>query len=179
MDRLQNGRSLLRDSLLVVIAMMVAGTSPLAGQAGERIAIGVSGGVLDNTYGRAPGTQAFWSVQLIVPLSTSLSFEPSVNHSRMDFGSGHGLTFADLQVHWLPTTGPVRPYLGVGVGGLHDALAASDGSLAVGFTVSGAAGVRVRVVERLGLRGEVRARTIPTGFVGRTLEAGAGILVFL
>jgi hypothetical protein len=134
------------------------------------IAGGVSSYDLSGT-----GTAPFGVVRLDIPLLMLIG-EASVGAFRPtednDVHRTYVIPEVQLQYQLLPVL--VRPYLGVGAG-MFRAISGPDPHRS-DLTLSAAAGVRIGIpLTGIGVRGEVRARGIGSGFSGSAVEWTLGV----
>jgi hypothetical protein len=130
-------------------------------QTRERMALGVVAGPFQYDLSlSATGTSAFAALRLDVPLARYVLLEPGVTFSRYDpqlSGSKVTLLFPEIQIQLRGTSPSVSPYLGVGAG---PAFAIRAGATETELSLTGAAGLRVRLTSDWGARGELRVRAI-------------------
>jgi hypothetical protein len=166
-------RVALAATVLLTFAIGPAGAQRSRPSAGDqrRPAIAVLGG--PSPYDLSgTGTGGFGALRLEVPSGRVLVFEPGLAVFRYRSQADESITYllpefsAQVQV----PAGPVRPYLGGGVG--FTEFLSGRGQSKV--TLHGAAGLRIAIAGGWGLRGEARLRSIDP-FHGNTFDLGVGL----
>jgi len=168
-----------RPQLAAVALLLVAAATPALAQSGAvarpslSVAAGVSQFDLSGT-----GTAPVVSARVDYPLGRALIAEGGVAVARPDQQLGARTTLVVPEVG-LQLQYPARlaPYVGVGTGAAIDFRGSENGGTDADLTLSGAAGVRAWVTDRMGLRGELRVRGIGRNFAGSTAEWTAGAAI--
>ena len=105
------------------------------------------------------GTSGFGGLRLELPIRRFLLIEPGLTYahysSQFDLGVSYLLPEIQAQIQ-IPGTW-IRPFLGGGIGLSY---AWAGGASATDLSLSGSAGVRVRLAEMWSARAELRARSI-------------------
>ena len=164
-------RSLLSAALLAAaVAAPARGQTAVAPRPAVSVAAGVSQFDLSGT-----GSARVVAVRAERPLARALLAEVgvAVARPRQQFERTTTLVIPEVALQ-LQLPARVAPYVGVGVGDAMDFRPESVGGLRQQLTVSGAAGVRAWLGERLGVRGELRVRGIGRNFAGSTAEWTGG-----
>jgi hypothetical protein len=144
---------------------------PAGGPPARRPAIAFLGG--PSSYDLAgTGTAGFGAVRFDLPSGRALVFEPGLTVFRYSTSAGERITYLlpELGVQVQVPGGPVRPYVGGGLG-FSEFLSGRGQS---DLTLHAAAGLRADVGAGWGLRGEVRVRSIDP-FAGSTADFGVGL----
>jgi hypothetical protein len=161
---------------LAAVALLAAAAAPAHAQIGApaRPSLSIAGGISQFDLS-GTGTAPVVTARVDYPLGRVLLAEGGVAVARPDqqFGSRTTLVVPEVGLQ-LQYPARVAPYLGVGVGSALDFRRERDGGTVGDPTVSGAAGVRAWVTDRLGLRGELRVRGIGRNFAGSTAEWTVG-----
>jgi hypothetical protein len=118
------------------------------------------------------GTGGFGALRLDLPSGPHLIIEPGLAVFRYRSQTGDAITYLlpEVSVQAQLRLGPVRPYLGGGIG--FTEFLSGRGSN--DFTMHGAAGLRLDVGGGWGVRLEARARSIDP-FAGETVDLGLGL----
>lgn len=144
----------------VVLLLAAVAAAPLGAQAYHGRELSVLGGA-SSFDASGTGTASTAAVRVAQPLGGRwVLVEGSLAYAALDeqFSPSRtrvGVAEAQLQLQ-LPA-GRLRPYVGLG-GGVLRYLSNASGRPATPGTVSGAAGLRVRIASRIGARGELRVR---------------------
>jgi hypothetical protein len=119
------------------------------------------------------GTAIFGSLRYDVPWGRLVIIEPGLTVLRYENQFDENITYLlpEVSAHVQVPSGPVRPYLGGGLG-FTEFLSGRGGSE---LTLHAAAGVRVLLTDNWGIRGEARLRSIDP-FVGNTFDLGLGFI---
>ena len=168
-------RTLVPAALLAaaLAAAPARGQTALAPRPAVSVAAGVSQFDLSGT-----GTAPVVSARVDYPLGRALIAEGGVAVARPDqqFGARTTLVVPEVGLQ-LQYPARLAPYVGVGTGAAIDFRGSENGGTDADLTLSGAAGVRAWVTDRVGLRGELRVRGIGRNFAGSTAEWTAGAAI--
>jgi hypothetical protein len=162
-------RLLVPMALLVLLAALTPRIS-----AGQGRVLAVVGGAWEYDLS-GTGTSGFGGLRLELPVRRVLVIEPGLTyaHYSSQFELGVNYLLPEIQAQIQVPGRWVRPFLG---GGLGLAYAWAEGASATDLTLSGSAGVRVRVAELWSTRAELRVRSIdPSHDNGTVAEWTLGI----
>jgi hypothetical protein len=155
----------------VVVLAFVGIVMPRTG-AGQGRALAVVGGAWEYDLS-GTGTTGFGGLRLELPVGRLLVIEPGLTYARYStqFDQGVNYLLPEVQAQLQAPGRWVRPFLGAGLG---LAYAWAGGANATDLTLSGSAGVRVRLSELWSARAELRARSIDP-FHGTVAEWTLGV----
>lgn len=152
--------------------LAVAVTLPGPANAQSASALTLMGGITEYDLSGVD-TRPFVALRGEVPLSRFMLVEPGLGFFRYETQGGADVNvfLPEVQLQAAPMRTRVRPYLGAGVGLGHQR---ATGATETDLTLSGAAGLRAALTPALGLRGELRVRSIDP-WTGSTADFGAGL----
>ena len=165
-------------SVLAALLTLGLGSSAAAQTSAQataslRPSVSLSGGAFQYDLS-GTGTAPMIAARAELPLSRHFLAEGGLTVARPEQQFGATTTFivpeAQLQAQLPLADGRIAPYLGAGVGAAFDRRTRALGGTQTDLSVSGATGVRYWVTDQLGLRAELRARGIGTGFEGAAAE---------
>lgn len=166
-----------------VVVFMGAG-GPLEAQSLATAEVGIVAGVMDYDF-RGEGTTPFGALRIRFPLGRHILVEPSVGYAsytadpdRVGEGTSLDVTLvmAEFQFQAQYHLGRLRPYAGLGVGGVVDL---RDKRITDDFlvsTLSASAGVAADLGRGFSAMGEVRARGLDE-LEHSAMEYGLGLAV--
>jgi hypothetical protein len=156
--------------LLLFVFALVTGLPGIG--SGQGRALAVVGGAWEYDLS-GTGTSGFGGLRLELPVHRILIVEPGLTYARYStqFDAGVSYLIPDLQAQVQVPGRWVRPFLGAGVG---LAYAWGDGASVTDLSLSGSAGLRVRLAELWSARTELRVRSIDP-FHGSAAEWTFGI----
>ena len=159
-----------RLSLPLLVLVLLTGVSRIS--TGQGRALAVVGGAWEYDLS-GTGTSGFGGLRLELPVHRFLVVEPGLTyaHYSTQFDAGVNYLIPELQAQIQVPGRWVRPFLGAGVG---FAYAWAGGATATDLSLSGSAGLRVRLAELWSARTELRARSIDP-FHGTIAEWTVGI----
>lgn len=168
-------------SLTLALALALPGLCPLGPAAAQRSRFEQPpGGRPAVTFMAGPsaydlsgtGTSAFGAVRFDIPSGRVLIFEPGLAVFRYTTQADETLTYIlpELSLQAQVPSGALRPYAGGGIG-FTEFLSGRGQS---DVTLHAAAGLRLDLGDRWGLRGEARLRSIDP-FAGNTFDVGFGV----
>lgn len=170
-----------RGAILLGAALVVS-----AAAVAEAQTTGLSGVTVSAHYGifdydlSGVGTVRHLAARAELPVASKLLVEGSLGYSRTGTRPDERATLlvAEVQGQVQYPIGRFAPYLGVGGGPLMALAGGAQEKFDAELSLSTAAGVRVRLGERLGARAELRVRGVDLngdGFTGSTSELTAGL----
>lgn len=117
------------------------------------------------------------AVQGTLPISPLVLVEGGLLFARprQQFGEITTLVVPDIQAQLQWPLGRVAPYIGLGGGAVLDFASDDAGGLDSDLAISGAAGARAALTDRLGVRAELRVYGFGTRFTGSGTALTAGL----